>query len=161
MCKLEEYDWLGRKGSKGFFDWGVWKCHRRFGSLIAIWVVIIVNFLCGFFMINSLWIPPKNMINIYRLVVWFLLSNLAFKEIYVDIKTWGTEERIHHPISGKCRWITFFICFTETFISIKFMNDAGNMLDEPTPLFVSIPWIIVIVSSALYYLYLRLKPDHT
>ncbi|EAR94564.1 phosphatidylserine synthase (macronuclear) [Tetrahymena thermophila SB210] len=161
LFKLQPYDWLGRKDSKGFFDWKVWKCHRRFGGLLAIWFVIITNFLCGFFMINSLWIPPQNFLNLYRLLVWFLLSNLAFKEIYVDIDTWGTKKRVENPISGKCRWITFFITFTEAFIALKFIQDAGNIQFVPTPLYISVPWIIVISSSIMYYLYLRFKPDHT
>jgi phosphatidylserine synthase 2 len=90
LLKFEQYDWLGRNGKKGVKDWSVWYCHRRFGGILVIFMVIICNFLCGFFLINSLWIPPKNLLNIYRLSVWFLLSNLAFKEIYTDIKTWGT-----------------------------------------------------------------------
>lgn len=101
------------------------------------------------------------MLNIYRLTVWFLLSNLAFKETYVDIDTWGTKTRVDNPISGKCRWITFFICFTEAFISLKYIGDAGNIMDNPTPLYISIPWITIIAGSICYYLYLRLKPDHT
>jgi len=35
------------------------------------------------------------------------------------------------------------------------------MLDEPTPLYVSLPWIAVSTLSAIYYLYLRFKPNHT
>ena len=129
--------------------------------MIAIGVTIIINFHCGFFLINSLWIPPTNLINIYRLFVWFLLSNLAFKEAYMDISTWGTKTRVYNPISGKCRWVTFFIYFTEVFISYKFSHEAENMLDEPTPLYVSLSWNAVGTFSLIFYLYLRFKPNHT
>lgn len=158
---MQEYDWLGRKGAKNIFEWKVWTCHRRFGCMYVIWVVVIVNFLCGFFMINSLWIPPKNWINIYRLIVWFLLASMAFKEVYVDIDTWGKKTRVKNPVSGKFRWIIFFICFTETFISLKFIGDAGNIQYEPTPLYISVPWILTFASTFIYYLYLRNKPGHT
>jgi hypothetical protein len=59
---------------------------KRFGGIMAIFLIIILNFLCGFFMINSLWIPPKCIFNIIRLLVWFLLANFGFREIYEEIK---------------------------------------------------------------------------
>ena len=120
--------------------------------------VIIVNFLCGFFVINALWIPPKNMINLYRLLVWFLLANLAFRELYNDIDTWGTVERMKNPVSGKSRWITFFICFSESFISIKFIKDCGNLVENfVTPVYIWLSWLLVLVFCIFFYIYLRLK----
>lgn len=77
--------------------------HRRFGGMISILFIICSNFLTGFFLINSLWVPPQNYLNLYRLLVWFLLANLAFKEGYTDIITWGKPERKLNPISGKIR----------------------------------------------------------
>jgi phosphatidylserine synthase 2 len=51
-------------------------------ALIIINLIIVINFLCGFFLINNLWIPPKNNFNKLRLIIWFCLGNLAFKEAY-------------------------------------------------------------------------------
>ena len=42
-------------------------------------------------------VPPQNYLNLYRLLVWFLLANLAFKKGYTDI----IHERKLNPISGK------------------------------------------------------------
>jgi len=35
------------------------------------------------------------------------------------------------------------------------------MDDVPTPLYITIPWIIIGISITTYYLYLRFKPGHT
>ena len=63
-------------------------------ALINMFLIILFNFLTGFFLINNLWIPPKNHFNKLRLLIWFALANLAFKETYRDITTWGTNNRI-------------------------------------------------------------------
>ena len=51
-------------------------------------------------MINSLWVPPKCSFNLFRLMVWFLLANLAFRELYMDVETWGTKKRNEYKVSG-------------------------------------------------------------
>ncbi len=35
------------------------------------------------------------------------------------------------------------------------------MDDVPTPLYITIPWIIIGISISAFYLYLRFKPGHT
>lgn len=66
-------------------------------------VVIISNFLTGFFMISALWIPPVNIMNVFRLLLWFLLAAISFGELYDDIETWGTEKRRENPIPAENR----------------------------------------------------------
>ena len=92
------------------------------------------NFLTGFFLINSLWIPPINNLNLFRLAVWFVLANLTFREAYTDVITWGTELRKKHPISGKMRYlinklILFLIIYIDFnfFLNIK-VDVIGNSL---------------------------------
>jgi phosphatidylserine synthase 2 len=111
-------------------------------------------------MINSLWIPPKIPLNILRLIFWFLLANLSVRELYNDIETWGKMTRVKNPISGKCRWLAFFTLFTEIFISIKFLKDEGNMMENPTPIFIWLPWLSVTLFIIIYYFYLRFKKNH-
>jgi len=47
----------------------------------------------------------------------------------------------------------------ETVISWKFRHGTGHLTNEPTPLYISIPWIVTCVTLVGYYLYLRLKPN--
>lgn len=81
---------------------------------------------------------------------------MGFRELYQDIDTWGTVERIKNPVSGKARWICVFMLITETFVSVKFMKDAGNWNEDfVTPMYIWLPWLILIVASYSFYIYLR------
>jgi phosphatidylserine synthase 2 len=167
------------------------KSHRRFGGLCSILSIVCSNFLTGFFLINNLWIPPQNNLNLYRLLVWFLLGSLAFRECYTDIITWGKPERKENPITGKmrylkkttlmnkflktfllsnlrhkystiCRWLCCGITFIEFLVSWKFRNGAGNMvMDAEWPIYITVPWITTIILFASTYIYLRFKKDRT
>ena len=55
--------------------------------MVSIFTGIMVNFLCAFFLINAMWIPPKNPLNLFRIVVWQILGNYVFSEIYNDVNT--------------------------------------------------------------------------
>mmetsp|Transcript_18900 Transcript_18900/g.13713 ORF Transcript_18900/g.13713 Transcript_18900/m.13713 type:complete len:146 (+) Transcript_18900:350-787(+) len=50
--KFKEYDWLGRKNKKSIFDWEVFYCHRRFGVFTYMFLLLLIHFLTGFFLIN-------------------------------------------------------------------------------------------------------------
>ena len=138
------------------------KSHRRLSNLIVMFVVITVNFLTGFFMINSLWIPPQCWFNIYRLSIWFLIANLAIGELYLDITTWGTSMRKDKKVGYHYRWICTFMTFMEAFVSFKFMKGSEDTLENnPTPFYISVPWILVLTILTAFYLYLRFKRNHT
>ena len=47
----------------------------------------------NFFVMNAVLIPPKHFFPIRRLLLWFAFGNIAFKEGWLDIKTWNTVER--------------------------------------------------------------------
>jgi phosphatidylserine synthase 2 len=158
---LREFDWLGRKGKKSIKEWDVLHNHRRFGGLVALFIIVTLNFLCGFFIMNALWIPPKNLINIYRLTVWFTLGSMSIGELHDDVETYGTEKRRETPISNEYRWIVCGVMVLETVISWKFRHGTGHLTDEPTPLYISIPWIVTCFTLSAYYLYLRFKQNRT
>ena len=69
-------------------------------------------------------------------------------------------ERVKNPISGKCRWLTFFVMFCETFCCFKFSKDAGNIVEDfVTPVYIWGSWLAVAIIMISFYLYLRLKKD--
>jgi hypothetical protein len=51
--------------------------------------------------------------------------------------------------------LCFATALVEVLISWKFRHDTGNITDNPTPLYISLPWIIVGTVCLLYYLKLR------
>ena len=59
------------------------------------------------------------------------------------------------------RWLCCGITLVEVLISWKFRVDAGNMLDNPWPLYIVIPWVAVLIVCAGGYLYLRSKKERT
>lgn len=81
-CNLTTYDWLGRKDTKSFTKWRVFHSHSHFGAVLVIFTVVSINFLDGFFLMNSLWVPPKAWMVVYRLLIWFGMGHMAFRELH-------------------------------------------------------------------------------
>lgn len=158
---LKEYDWFGRKGKTSFWDWEILKCHRRFGVFCYMFILLLIHFVGGFFIINAFLIPPKHIFTISRLLLWFAFGNIGMREGYEDVSTWNTYYRKDHPVEGRHRWLTVGILITEIILVYKYREGTGNLLDNPTPLLVSIPWAIFLGFIGFYWLYLRFKPDRT
>jgi len=158
---IKEYDLLGRKGKRSFREWEVWHCHNRFLMMVMLIYLVVVNFLSGFFFANSLWIKPKSWINKFRLLAAFAGGFLAFAEGNLDVTTYGTSIRKKLKVGYHCRWVCFFMFNLEFWVAIKFRHGAGNLVEAAHPLYVVIPWAIVIISMALFYIHLRMKEDAT
>ena len=99
-----KYDWLGREGTSSISEWKVWTQHRSFQGSFCLLIFVSVNFITGFTVSNSLWIPPPSNLNIIRLVIWFIIGALGFREAYDDIRTWGNEIRDSKQIYAQYRW---------------------------------------------------------
>ena len=97
-----------------------------------------------------------------RLLMWFAIGALAFREGYDDARTWNTVERYYEEVSGRYRWLGIAILSTEALLCYKYrVNDPNIQHDAATPLYISIPWAITIIFMVAYYSYLRLKKDRT
>ncbi|KAM3132286.1 hypothetical protein pb186bvf_015616 [Paramecium bursaria] len=145
--RIEQYDWLGR-GDRPIHKWLLWSDHRYFGSTIANWGSVTVNFLTGFFIMNQLWIQPKCWMVVYRLLVWFGMGMLSWKETWMTVK--GETEQ-----TGWARYLVMWSLAIETYISIKFLKDAGNIQYVETPGYILYPWIGTILFCLFYWIYLR------
>lgn len=112
---------------------------------------------------NAWLIPPKHAFPICRLLLWFGFGNIAFREGYEDITTWNTVERKNNPVEGRHRYLVVAILFTEAIVAYKYRYGTGNLImDAVTPLYISIPWAIIFISCAVFWLYLRFfKADRT
>lgn len=113
-------------------------------------------------MVNNLWIPPLNLFNKIRLLIWFALGNMAFKECYQDVSSWGCESRRNQPVSGQFRWLLASILFIEVFCCCKFLEGSSRIdLNAPTPVYIWLPWLLSFLAAYGWYIYLRLKKDAT
>ncbi|CAI2371124.1 unnamed protein product [Moneuplotes crassus] len=155
LLGLKEYDWLGRKGKSSIREWRVFNCYYRFGGIIQMYFIISANFLTGFFMINVLWLPPLSIPTVTRMYIWFLLGNISFKEGYNVLESKDDPKRRNEYNDPSNRWVTYGIVILEIAISLKFVRDAGNLTEDPMPMYVIIFWSIVLPLLAGYYIYLR------
>jgi len=158
---FKQYDWLGRKGKKSIYDWDIWYCHRRFGIFSYMFILLLVHFLTGFFLMNMFLIPPKHFFPIARLLLWFGLGSIGFKEGHADMISWNTIEREKNPVEGRYRWLSVGILCTEAITCFKYRLGTGNLLSNPTPWYIWLPWTLYFLFTVGFWLYLRFKPDHT
>ena len=135
--------------------------HRRFGVFCYMFILLLIHFVGGFFLINAFLIPPKHFFTIFRLLLWFVFGNIGMREGYEDVSTWNTYYRKDHPVEGRNRWLSVGILITEITLVYKYRKGTGNILHNPTPLIVSIPWAIFFGLIGFYWCYLRFKPDRT
>ena len=150
-----KYDWLGREGTKSVKEWKVWTHHRHFQGTFCLLIFVSVNFVTGFTVSNSLWIPPPSKLNIIRLVIWFIIGALGFREAYDDVRTWGTDFRAKKQIYAQHRWTAWMMQCCEMLLSWKFREKAGNRLEQTIPLLVIFIWTFCITTSLAYWVYLR------
>ena len=150
-----EYDWFGRKGAKSWTNWKCWTHHRYYQGITLLLLFVSINFITGFTVSNSLWIPPSHWVLIVRLLIWLFQGVLGFREGYDDVVTWGEPQRANYIILAQHRWQAWLMLFCEAGISWKFREQAGNNLDATVPLYVSVPWGLVTVVATVYYVYLR------
>jgi phosphatidylserine synthase 2 len=110
---------------------------------------------------NAFLIPPKHFFPISRLLLWFLIGNIGFREGYEDVSTWNTVKRKDNPVEGRHRWLTVSILCTEGLIAYKYRYGTGNLEFNPTPAYIWVPWTILGTTCFSFWLYLRFKPDRT
>jgi len=159
---LMRYDFFGAEGKKSVWDWEVFKCHKRFGIICYMHVLLFMHFLNGFFINNNLLIPPLHPFPVIRLLIWFGLGSIGYREAYEDAITWNTPQRRVTPVYGRYRWLITGLLFSEAFMCWKFRHGTGHIdFDAPTPLIVWLIWIPFFAWMNIHWLYLRFKPGHT
>ena len=55
----------------------------------------------NFFTMNNLLIPPYHPFPVLRLLTWFGIGSIGFREGYEDARTWNTPERKHNAVEGR------------------------------------------------------------
>jgi hypothetical protein len=71
------YDFWGAEGKESFWDWEIWKCHKRFGVVAYTHLFMYGVFLNNFFTMNNLMIQPKHAFPVLRLLLWFFFGAIA------------------------------------------------------------------------------------
>lgn len=160
---MQPYNFYGEGyENKPFLEWECWKCHKKFAIIAYINILLTIHFLMGFLTINMLLIPPVHAFPILRLLMFFGLGSIAFRESYEDSRTWNTPERKYAPVEGRYRWLVVGILFTEIGLCYKYRKNTGNIIEDAvTPWYIWVPWTGSLLAIALYWMYLRFKEGAT
>lgn len=159
---LIRYDYFGKTGKDSILQYDVFRCHKRFGICIYMILLLKLHFLNGFFINNNLLIPPYHPFPVIRLLVWFGLGSIGFREAYEDARTWNTPARRYTPVEGRYRWLVVSCLASEVLLCWKYRMDTGHInFEAETPIYIWLPWTAVLSLSMAYWMYLRFKPDHT
>jgi len=125
-------------------------------------VLLLIHFLTGFFLNNNLLIPPLHPFPVLRLLLWFALGSIGFREGYEDSRTWNTPERKFVSVEGRYRWLTVAILTTESILCYKYKKGTGHInMDAETPFYIWFPWTASFLAMILFWVYLRFKPGHS
>jgi phosphatidylserine synthase 2 len=143
------------------FDWAATKNFKHFlVTLLLITIVssvsIIIKILIkiiqqslqaelnAFYLKYLLWLPPKNIMNPMRLVLMFLNSTAAIRELYQYL----TDKQCKRL--GAHAWVDIAIIMTETLICVKF---GRNEFEEPAPTHIIVFWLVLAVVLIVYALW--------
>ncbi|XP_023541085.1 CDP-diacylglycerol--serine O-phosphatidyltransferase 1-like isoform X2 [Cucurbita pepo subsp. pepo] len=116
----------------------------RFIQILALCIVFLTVELNTFFLKYCLWIPPRNPVIVYRLVLWWLIAIPTIREYNVYLQ----DRTLVKKIGAFC-WLSLAICVVELLICVKF---GHGLYPKPMPSWLVHFWISVGVSLVLFLL---------
>ncbi|KQK04991.1 hypothetical protein BRADI_2g17230v3 [Brachypodium distachyon] len=107
----------------------------RFVQVLFLCVVFMMVELNTFFLKFCLWIPPRNPLVVYRLILWWLIAIPTIREYNSYLQDRKPVKKV-----GAFCWLSVAICIVELLICMKFGH--GLFHDQmPT-------WLVIFWSSA-------------
>ncbi|KAG0463048.1 hypothetical protein HPP92_021524 [Vanilla planifolia] len=106
----------------------------RFVQVLSLCVVFMTVELNTFFLKFCLWIPPRNPLVIYRLILWWLIAIPTIREYNNYLQDRSPVKKV-----GAFCWLSLAICIVELLMCIKF---GHGLFPHRMP-----PWLIVFWSS--------------
>ncbi|KEH44151.1 CDP-diacylglycerol--serine O-phosphatidyltransferase 1 isoform X1 [Medicago truncatula] len=113
----------------------------RFIQVLSLCTVFLTVELNTFFLKFCLWIPPRNSVVIYRLILWWLLAIPTIREYNSYLQDSVHEHFFSKPVKkvGAYCWLSLAICIVELLICIKF---GHGLYPKSMPL-----WLVILWSS--------------
>ncbi|URE42833.1 phosphatidylserine synthase, partial [Musa troglodytarum] len=99
----------------------------RFIQVLCLCVVFMIVELNTFFLKFCLWIPPRNPLIIYRLVLWWLIAIPTIREY----NTYLQDRKPVKKVGAFC-WLSLAICIVELLICVKF-GHGGSLSQSNAP----------------------------
>ncbi|XP_006646210.1 CDP-diacylglycerol--serine O-phosphatidyltransferase 2-like isoform X2 [Oryza brachyantha] len=117
---------------------------RRFIQVFCLCVGFMTVELNTFFLKFCLWIPPRNPLVVYRLILWWLIAIPAIREY----NTYLQDSKPVKKVGAFC-WLSLAICMVELLICMKFGN---GLFQDPTPTWLITFWVSAGISLVLFLL---------
>ncbi|KAI4379133.1 hypothetical protein MLD38_005467 [Melastoma candidum] len=114
----------------------------RFLQILTLCVVLLTVELNTFFLKFCLWVPPRNPVIIYRLILWWLIAIPTIREYNSYLQDRKMVKKV-----GAFVWLSLAICIVELLICIKF---GHGLYPEPMPWWLAIFWSTAGAALVLY-----------
>ncbi|KAB5538128.1 hypothetical protein DKX38_015661 [Salix brachista] len=114
----------------------------RFIQVLSLCIVFLTVELNTFFLKFCLWVPPRNPVIVYRLILWWLIAIPTTREYNSYLQDRKPVKKV-----GAFCWLSLAICIVELLICIKF---GHGLYPKPMPVWLVIFWTSVGVSLVIF-----------
>ncbi|KAL6620659.1 hypothetical protein ACP70R_035798 [Stipagrostis hirtigluma subsp. patula] len=116
----------------------------RFIQVLFLCVVFMTVELNTFFLKFCLWIPPRNPLVVYRLILWWLIAIPTIREYNSYLQDSKPVKKV-----GAFCWLSLAICIVELLICMKF---GHGLFNDPMPTWLIIFWSSVGIALLIFLL---------
>ncbi|XP_035817154.1 uncharacterized protein [Zea mays] len=116
----------------------------RFIQVLFLCVVFMTVELNTFFLKFCLWIPPRNPLVVYRLILWWLIAIPTIREYNSYLQDSKPAKKV-----GAFCWLSLAICIVELLICMKF---GHGLFHDPMPTWLIIFWSLVGIALVVFLL---------
>lgn len=117
------------------YKWKIFESWKNFLYVLGLLLFMTLVDCNAFFLKYIFWIPPRNPLNTYRLILWFFIGMPAIREYYMYIEDENCKRL------GANTWVAAGVIATETLIVFKF---SSGMFDTPAPPHVWVNWCLFL-----------------
>ncbi|XP_044434463.1 CDP-diacylglycerol--serine O-phosphatidyltransferase 2-like [Triticum aestivum] len=126
---------LSARAFRGKDQWQLFMGPLQFIQVLFLCVVFMMVELNTFFLKFCLWIPPRNPLVVYRLILWWLIAIPTIREYNSYLQDSKPVKKV-----GAFCWLSVAICIVELLICMKFRH---GLFHDPMP-----TWLIIFWRSA-------------
>lgn len=116
-------------------EWNPFLGPLRFIQVLSLCIIFLTVELNTFFLKFCLWIPPRNPLIVYRLVLWWLIAIPTIREYNSYLQDRKPVKKV-----GAFCWLSLAICIVELLICVKF---GKGLFPNSMPKWLVILWMCV------------------
>eukprot|EP00002_Diphylleia_rotans_P015188 TRINITY_DN2942_c0_g1_i1.p1 TRINITY_DN2942_c0_g1~~TRINITY_DN2942_c0_g1_i1.p1 ORF type:complete len:411 (-),score=70.08 TRINITY_DN2942_c0_g1_i1:690-1922(-) len=137
------------------YNWEVFSSFKRFCYVLIFLIVFAFLEVNAFFLKFVLWVPPRNPLNSYRLILWFMFGCPAGREYWQFITDKNCKK------FGTMCWLVVGNMLLEVLVIIKYSQGMFPMSHPPAVVWSWTIFVVCLVVWSIYYFVLRSKKPKT